>query len=390
MTISERGWAALGAALALLVLWAVLGEVELAALSFLIVAAVLVGWLVTRRGTPDLTVSRRLHPTLVREGESVTVELVARSDESRRARYITIDDEIHGLGQARFRIGSLDPGAIYSGVYEVQCHTRGIYELGPAAVTRTDPFMFTRTSESIGAIDSLVVYPKVEELSGLPTLRGVDSSLQAARAETVRRGGEDFFSLREYQTGDDLRRVHWPTTARRDEMMIRQFETPWEPRALVVVDPRSVVYENQEAFETAIRGAASTVHHFFSAGLGADLWTGGDFAVFEANPYEAAMRVLAALEPARAFDLGAAATRLRLKGRGGTVVIATGTPDGQVAAVSRHLTRHAGATVLLTVSPQPIPATFGRSGATIVSVRPGQPWTTAWMKAMPWVTAGAV
>jgi len=389
VTITERGWAALGAALALLVLWAVLGEIELAAISFLIGGAVLVGWVTVRRGIPDLTISRRLYPNLVREGEAVVVELVATSDAPRTVRYITIEDDIRRLGEARFRIGSLAPGAVYSGVYEIACHTRGIYELGPAAVVKSDPFVFTSARASAGAVDTLVVYPRVETLRGLPTLRGVDPSLQAARAETVRRGGEDFFSLREYQTGDDLRRVHWPTTARRDEMMIRQFETPWEPRALVVVDPRSVVYADHEAFETAIRGAASAVHHFFSAGLGADLWTGGEFTSLEMNPYEAAMRTLAALQPATAFDLGTAATRLRLKGRGGTVVIVTGTPDGQVASVAQHLTHHAGATVLLTVSPTSIPTTFGRGGATIVSVQPGEAWANAWMKAMPWVTAGA-
>jgi len=388
VTITERGWAALGAALALLVLWAVLGEVELAALSFLIAGAVLVGWLSIRRGVPEVNVTRRLHPALVGEGATVSVELIATTDTPRVSRYIAIEDEIRQLGQARFRIGTLVPGAVFSGVYEIACHTRGVYELGPAMLSRSDPFAFTKVGEPAGTVDTLIVYPKVEDLNGLPTLRGVDPSLQASRAETVRRGGEDFFSLREYQTGDDLRRVHWPTTARRDEMMIRQFETPWEPRALVVVDPRSAVYADQEAFETAIRGAASAVHHFFSAGLGADLWTGGEFTSLESNPYEAAMRTLAGLQPTGAFDLGAAAARLRLKGRGGTLVIVTGNPDAQVAAVTQHLTHHAGAMVLLTVSSNAIPTSFGRSGATIVSIRPGEAWATAWMKAMPWATAG--
>ncbi|NOY55018.1 MAG: DUF58 domain-containing protein [Actinobacteria bacterium] len=388
MTITERGWAGLGAALALLVLWALLGEVELAALGLLIAAAVFLGWLSIRGGIPDITVSRHLHPALVQEGDTVSVELIARNDARRPWRYITIDDEIRQLGEARFRIGSLAPRVTFFGAYEISCHTRGIYELGPTTVSRSDPFMFTKTSRRIGAIDRLIVYPRVERLSGLPTLRGVDPSMQAARSETVQRGGEDFFSLREYQTGDDLRRVHWPTTARRDEMMIRQFEAPWEPRALVVVDPRSAVYGSQEAFETAIRGAASTIHHFFSAGLEADLWTGGDLTSLDVNPYEAAMRVLAGLQPIPAFDFSSAATRLRLKGRGGTLVIVTGTPDPQVSSVTGHLTHHAGATVLLTVSSNPAPVSFGRGGAIIVSIRPGEAWATAWMKAMPWATAG--
>jgi uncharacterized protein (DUF58 family) len=388
VTITEWGWAALGASLALLVLWAVLGEVELAASSFLIVAAVCAGWLSVRKGAPGILVSRQLHPALVSEGDTVSVQLVASNDSSKTARYVLIEDEIRGLGGAHFRITSLVPGVAFTGTYEVTCGTRGIYDVGPALVSRSDPFVFTKSGGPVGAVDGLVVYPRIEHLAGLPSLHGVDPSLQATRAETVQRGGDDFFSLREYQTGDDLRRVHWPTTARRDEMMIRQFETPWEPRALVVVDPRGSVYASPEAFETAVRGAASAVHHFFEAGLGANLWAGGETTGLERNPYEAAMRALAGLQPLRSYDFAAAASRVRLKGLGGTIVIVTGTPDVQVGSAARHLTHHAGAVVLLTVSLKPIPTSFGGGGETIVSVRPGQEWSTAWMKAMPWATAG--
>jgi uncharacterized protein (DUF58 family) len=384
--ITEWGWAALGAALALLVLWAILGDIELVALSFLLVAAVFVGWLTVRRSVAGVTVARRLHPALVSEGDSVTVELVAAT-ESKHVRYAVIEDEIKQLGSAQFRIPSLSPGTTYSGVYDVSCHTRGIHEVGPTIVSKTDPFGFIKVGGPVGAIDRLVVYPRTERLTGLPVLRGADPSLQATRAESVRRGGEDFYSLREYQTGDDLRRVHWPSTARRDELMIRQFEAPWEPRALVVVDPRASSYQSPEAFETAIRGAASAIHHFFREGLGANLWAGGDLTGLEENPYQAAMQALAVLQPLRSFDFGTAAGTLRVKGMGGTLVIVTGSPDVQVGSVIQHLTHHAGAVVLLTVGLGSATG-FGHSGATVVAVRPGEEWAQPWMRAMQWATAG--
>jgi uncharacterized protein (DUF58 family) len=385
--ITEWGWAALGAALALLVLWAVLGDIELVALALLLIAAEVVGWLTVRRSITGVTVVRHLHPALVSEGDSVTVELVTTT-ESRPIRYAVIEDEITQLGSARFRIPSLAPDVAYSGVYDVSCHTRGIHEVGPAVVSKTDPFGFIKVGGPVGAVDRLIVYPRTEHLTGLPQLRGADSSLQAVRTESVRRGGEDFYSLREYQTGDDLRRVHWPSTARRDELMIRQFEAPWEPRALVVVDPRAQSYDSPEAFETAIRGAASAVHHFFRASLGANLWAGGDLTGLEENPYQAAMRALAVLQPLRSFDFGAAAGRLRVKGLGGTLVIVTGSPDAQVGSVIQHLTHHAGAVVLLTVGFRPVSSGLGHGGATLVSVRPGEEWAEAWMRAMQWTTAG--
>ena len=136
MKITEWGWAALGAALALFVLWAILGDVELVALALLLVSAVVVGWLTVRRSIAGVTVARRLHPALVSEGDSVTVELVATT-ESRTVRYAVIEDEIKQLGSARFRVPSLAPGTAYSGVYEVSCHTRGIHEVGPTVVSKT-------------------------------------------------------------------------------------------------------------------------------------------------------------------------------------------------------------------------------------------------------------
>ena len=65
--------------------------------------------------------------------------------------------------------------------------------------------------------------------------------MNTSQANFSQTGGEDFFTLREYQQGDDLRRVHWPSSAKRDELMIRQLEMPWQSRALVVLDPGSAV-----------------------------------------------------------------------------------------------------------------------------------------------------
>ncbi len=372
---TERGWAALGAGLALLVLWLLLGEPLLAALGFLMFGAVATGRFGLRRRLGSLHVSRRLRPGFLEEGEPVTVELTISDSPGD----LLITDRVGDLGAVTFRVG---PGT-GTGRYSVTCHTRGIYPVGPAEVVRSDAFGFNEVSAQVGAADRVVVYPAIEDLAGLPTLRGADPSLEAARPEAVQRGGDEFFALREYQTGDDLRRVHWPSTARRDELMIRQFETPWEPRAFVVLDPRAEVYATSDAFETAVRGAASAVHHFYEEGVGADLWAGAPGGA--ETDYETIMLTLAALQPARSLDLRTAVLRLRLKGRGGTLVLVTGTPDGQALAVVDHLSRHAGATLVMAACGGVIPEAF--QSATVVQATPGTGWTQAWMET--WSFAGA-
>ena len=61
-----------------------------------------------------------------------------------------------------------------------------------------------------------------------------------------------------YEVGDDLRRVHWPSTARRDELMIRQNETPWQGRATVLLDTRARFHTGY-SFEAAVSAAASVL-----------------------------------------------------------------------------------------------------------------------------------
>jgi uncharacterized protein (DUF58 family) len=228
-----------------------------------------------------------------------------------------------------------------------------------------------------------VVYPAVEELNGFPIIRGQDPAMQASRPEHARQGGEDFYTLREYQRGDDLRRVHWPSSAKTDKLMIRQLETPWQSRALVLLDVRTSSYESQDAFEKAVSGAATTVTHLVGAGFDADLWA-GDAEPIDASRYASAMERLALVQPDPAIDIEAVASRIRQKGGGGALVIVTGIADRSLLSVQQLLVREYPTTVLMTASASTSQTLVGfhRMGVTTVSVEPDQPWAPTWMSAM--------
>lgn len=204
--------------------------------------------------------------------------------------------------------------------------------------------------------------------------------MAASRPEHAQRGGEDFYTLREYQRGDDLRRVHWPSSAKTDQLMIRQLETPWQSRALVLLDVRPSVYESDEAFETAVSGAASVVTHLLRSGFEADLWSGDPNAI-DATRYAAAMESLALVQPNASVDLEAVALRMRQKGGGGALVIVTGTADRSLVAVQQLLARDYPTTMLLgaaSTTAQAI-AGFHRLGVTTVTVPPGASWAEHWV-----------
>lgn len=379
--LTERGWAGLGVAAALIVLWIMLGEIELLAAAVIVSVALVAAVALTRVSRPDVGVVRRLSPSLVHEGDRAAVDAVISNHGKRPLTNVAFVDEVGELGQAIFEAGSVPPGTSGDAEYQILCRPRGVYPVGPVTATVTDPLRLASASTVIPAVDRLIVYPEVEDLVGFPMTRGRDPAMQASRPEFSRRGGEDFYTLREYVYGDDLRRVHWPSSAKRDELMIRQLETPWQSRALVILDLRWNAYESEECFEKAVRGAASMVRHLATEGFDADLWAGGVTST-PISAYSAVMEKLAVVEREGRLDIRAVASRLKSVGRGGALVLVTGVPDSDLLEVQRLMSREYRTTVVLSASETSSSGeiAFQRAGAVTVNVTPSESWAKAWAK----------
>lgn len=380
---TTRGWALSGAGMALVVLWWLLGETELLLVGSILIIATAIGVGFVQMHPPMLQTGRRLASTAVHNGDSVQVTLALRNLSERSARNLSVVDEVESLGVASFEVSAIPPGETATATYRVICRPRGVYQVGPSRVTISDPLGLAESPGAEGPVDHLVVYPTTETLDGFPVVRGQDPSMAASRPEHSQRGGEDFYTLREYQRGDDLRRVHWPSSAKTDQLMIRQLETPWLSRALVMLDVRSQVYESEDAFETAVSGAASVVTHLVKSGFDADLWAGEPQAI-DARNYGAAMERLALVEPNPAVDIEAVATQIRYKGGGGVLAIVTGTADRALVSVRQLLSGEYPSAILLGVStttPQTLTG-FHRLGVTTVSVTPGGSWAERWIAAV--------
>lgn len=388
-----RGWAALGVAAALTLLWIGFGELELLGTAIFLATATVAGVAFTLVKMPRASIARRVYPTQVHEGDHVVVEVILST--ANRGSNLTLEDSVHGLGVARFAAGGSGVRQPLVARYEVLCRQRGIYQVGPAVVGVSDPLGLAERSAPVGSADRLVVYPSVEELEGFPAVRGYDGNVRTTRPTFVSYGGEDFFTLREYQVGDDLRKVHWPSSAKRDQLMIKQLEIPWQARALVLFDLRADRYRDGEAFELAVRGAASAVGHFFRNGFSPALWAGAQATgVRGENRFTQSMEMLAGIQPLADADLSNAVARLRRSGMGGgALVCVTGTPDEAVLAALRALSTDFTRTVVMAVT---TPGDRGigalqRSGAVAVRAEPGGSWGPAWRTAMEssWSTASA-
>ncbi len=387
-----RGWSALGSAAALIVLWAAFGEEMLLAAAVVLLFALGFGMWYVRRSTPTVAVSRSVAPQQVRDGDRaiVTVTLTTRRPMSRAH----ITDVVESLGTADFVADRVLPNDPLIGRYEVMCRPRGIYRVGPTSVRTRGPFGLADAGTETGRIDRLVVYPAIDALEGLPLVRGQDPNVASARNRFSQVGGEDFFTLRSYQHGDDLRKVHWPSSAKRDELMIRQLEMPWQSRALVVLDPHLDSYPTLDDFEHAVRGAASILHHLFEEGFSPSLWTGKitPIVVASIDGYNTAMEDLATVTPSQHLDLRHATNRLRQRGlAGGALILVTGTPNENHIAVWRAIGRDYTRTVVMATDTQPNEnlSRFTNAGVVTVASARGTRWTAAWSETMEkaWSTA---
>ena len=386
-----RGWAAVGVAAALLVLWIAFGEVELMTTAVFLLAAVVIGTAIVRITRPNLTLSRHIYPTQSHEGDTVSIEVELSA--SRRLRNLWIEDTVHGLGVARFAAATT-PSVPAMARYEVHCRSRGVFSIGPAEVAILDPFGLSERRSDAGGTDRLTVYPRIEPLIGLPVVRGLDPVQQAIRPTFAPHSGEDFFTLREYQVGDDLRRVHWPSSAKRDTLIIKQLEIPWQSRALVLLDVRAECYPAAGAFEQAVRGAAATLAHLHKGSFAPELWTTQRSGPRTGDRYHQSMDTLATVQPVANLDHRRTVARLRRKGAGGGVLVfVTGIPDEGALATFQVLANDFARTIVMVVTDRAGDgaAAFRQAGALTVMSRPGGSWAPGWRTAMEssWATASA-
>ena len=379
-----RGWAAIGVSAALFVLWAGFGESDLMTTAVFLLAAVVIGMLFVHLSSTDVAVWRRILPAQVHEGDTVMVEMDVLA--GRRLRNVEVEDTVHGLGTARFAAGNARRGDALGARYEVRCQGRGVFDVGPALLTVSDPFSLAERRSLVGEVDRLTVFPRVEPLLGLPVVRGLDPTVASTRPTSAPFGGEDFFTLREYQIGDDLRKVHWPSSAKRDDLMIKQLEVPWQNRALVLLDTRAHRYPTPEAFEQAVRGAASAVAHLHTNGFGPELWSSARSTRSRSTDrYIDAMETLATVQPGDRLELRQTVGALvRHGGGGGALVVVTGVPDEGLVGAHRLLTGNFTRTILMAVTDDPEEAAGRAQGIDAIMVTVGSQgrWAPAWRAAM--------
>ena len=268
--LTRRGRLLLAFGLAGVLVSAMLGQRDLMRVGVLLVTLPLLSALLVARTRYKLSSARGLRPTRVTVDQATTSVVRIENVSRLPSGLLLVEDAVPWqLGRAqRFVLDRLEAGGRRDVRYEVRGGLRGRYTVGPVSVQLVDPFGLCRATRQFTTTDSLTVVPAIVTLPGI-ALGGDWSGLGEARARAVSSAGEDDVIPREYRTGDELRRVHWKSTARSGELMVRREEQPWRTRATVFLDTRAVAHRGHGAgssFEWAVSAAASAACHLARRG----------------------------------------------------------------------------------------------------------------------------
>ena len=265
--LTTRGSAFVAAGLTLLVGGLLLRVSDITRVGVLLAALPLLAALATRLRCDRVVVTRTVHPTPLVVGQTASVQLVLQNTSRRRTQLQLAEERVHPVlgGRPRFVLPPMEPGDIREVDYQIRSQVRGRHRLGPVMLRVRDPFGLATIAASLPGSTDVLVLPRVEVLgSGRP--RGDGVGAEGTIPHTVALHGEDDIAVRSYQDGDDLRRIHWPATAHRAKLMVRQEDRPVRRRAVIVVDSRANGHRGTGAlgsFEWAVTAAASLTAHLF-------------------------------------------------------------------------------------------------------------------------------
>ncbi|WP_141211053.1 DUF58 domain-containing protein [Enemella dayhoffiae] len=157
--------------------------------------------------------------------------------------------------------------------YPLVGNQRGRFTVGPLLVRSRDAFNLVKFDRQFTATSEVLVTPRIHPLPPMANVTGGGSTGES-RPQRLGVIGSDDVLVREYRQGDDVRRVHWRSTARRGELMVRREEQAWDPSVTLILDSRAGAHGGpgrESSFEYAVSCAASIAMHFVDHGFSVDL-----------------------------------------------------------------------------------------------------------------------
>ncbi len=300
--LTGRGWFALVLGVGTYVAAWAFGSDSLYPVGIGLVLVALIAALWVRLGGRPASIRRTIEGGDHVAGDDVPVRLDLLLDGRLRLSSLELIERIEGLGERRVALAG-KAGRV-SGRYVLEGVPRGRYPIAETTAIVEDPFALGRRGIPLDASGSLLVYPRIVELGRLFSATG--SRVQDGKRLLIRRpSGFDLHSVREHQQGESLRRVHWPTTAKRRQLMVKDLEDAPRDEVLVVLDADASAVVGTPpvtSFELAVSAAGSILLAEVRRNRRAGLVVNGAEARHQSvqsfeGDWESALGLLASIQP---------------------------------------------------------------------------------------------
>ncbi len=350
-----RGASFLAAGIVGILAGLVLGSDAMISVGALLICLPVFSALTARRARYQLRCERKIVPPRVAPGQPATV-LIRLENVSRISTGLLLAEETipYSLGaRPRYVLNGIERNGAREVSYPLRSDLRGKFVVGPMRVRIADVFGLVELTANFATRSTLTVTPKVVALSSAATT-GSWSTDGDGRTRMTAAAGDDDVIPRAYRDGDELRRVHWRSTARYGELMVRREEQRWQDRAVVILDSRRSAHVGtgpSSSFEFAVSAAASIGVHVARSGLDGHLLTDGGPLAGPAMFEDVLLDALSVVTTSRNHDFARTTAALSTI-EGGLLVLVAGRLSADAAKEIGTARRHGrqGIALLLAVS----------------------------------------
>jgi uncharacterized protein (DUF58 family) len=236
-------------------------------LSYVIALGVPIAYYWAKKNASDLDVTVERPLDRLQEGQEFSERITVKNNSWLSKLWLEVVDPSDMPGHAANQVITLGPRESRTWKATTTCRLRGLFSIGPVRITTGDPFGFFRYSNTYGRPQSILVYPRATELPNFyvppANLPGEGRFRKRTHYVTPNASG-----IREYEPGDSFNRIHWPTTARTGELMVKLFELDPASDIWIILDLDKSAHigsgeDGTEEFSVKI--AASIARYFLVA-----------------------------------------------------------------------------------------------------------------------------
>jgi uncharacterized protein (DUF58 family) len=339
---TTRGTSFLAAGIAGAIAGLILGDRALISVGILLIALPMLAALAAGRARYRLGCVRAIDPARISAGHTAKVTLRLENVSRLPTGLMLAEDTVpYALGtRPRFVLDGIERGGTRELSYPLRSDLRGKFAIGPLEVRIADAFGLVEVGRSFSSNTMFLVTPKVVPLAS-SVVSGSWVGEGDGNSRAVATAGEDDVIPRAYRDGDELRRVHWRSTARYGELMVRREEQRWRNRTTLLLDTRRSAHAGSGAsssFEFAVSAAASIGVHMAHADLDGRLITDTGPIASSGMFEDVLLDALSVIRPSSGRDLSRGISALR-RGQSGLIIVVAGqltAAEARLLAAARH------------------------------------------------------